>query len=167
MQTLTVLEEFLDAFSGCLVVASHDRYFLDRTVDFIIPFEDGRLGKRYPAPYATYRRLYSQDQQTRRLDQSRNAAAPGRPAANGQAAPRSRPPAADKKLSWKESQELARLETEIAGWEEEQARLQQKINDSGSDYQALQTLSTKLTNVESSLESAFERWAELSERQDA
>ncbi|MCY3900408.1 MAG: ATP-binding cassette domain-containing protein [Caldilineaceae bacterium] len=167
VQTLTVLEEFLDAFTGCLIVASHDRYFLDRTVDFIIPFEDGRLGKRYPAPYETYRRLYSRDQQARRPDPSRNAPAPGRPTANGQTAPRSRPTAADKKLSWKEKQELARLETEIAAWEEEQARLQQQINGSGSDYQALQSLSAELTDVESSLESAFERWAELSERQQA
>ena len=62
---------------------------------------------------------------------------------------------------------MARLESEIAGWEEEQTVLQQQINDSGSDYQALQSLSEKLTDVESSLESAFERWAELSERQEA
>lgn len=165
VQTLTVLEEFLDAFTGCLIVASHDRYFLDRTVDFIIPFEDGRLGKRYPAPYETYRRLYTQDQQTRSSDPSRNAPAPARSTANGQTAPQLPPATADRKLSWKENQELARLETEIADWEEEQARLQQQINGSGSDYQALQSLSAELTDVESSLESAFERWAELSERQ--
>jgi len=92
--------------------------------------------------------------------------APSQPGANGQTAPRSRPTAADKKLSWKEKQELARLETEIAAWEVEQARLQQQINGSGSDYLALQSLSAELTHVASSLESAFERWAELSERQE-
>ena len=59
------------------------------------------------------------------------------------------------------------MESEIAGWEEEQAQLQHQINDSGSDYQTLQSLSSKLTAVESSLESAFDRWAELSERQEA
>ncbi len=46
IQTLTVLEEFLDHFGGCLIVVSHDRYFLDRTVDFIVPFEGGKLGPR-------------------------------------------------------------------------------------------------------------------------
>ena len=164
VQTLTVIEEFLDAFTGCLIVASHDRYFLDRTVDFIVPFEDGRLGKRYPAPYETYRRLYSRDSQATRVDGTLRAPAPERRSANGQTAPRST--GTGNKLTWKESQELARLETEIAGWEEELASLQQQINNSGSDYQALHSLSAKLTDVESSLESAFERWAELSERQE-
>ena len=163
VQTLTVLEEFLDAFSGCLIVASHDRYFLDRTVDFIMPFEDGVLGKRYPAPYATYRRLRAQDEKADRPKPSR----PARPGTNGQGGGPSRTVATRKKLSWQENRELARLESEIAAWEEEQARLQQRINHSGSDYQKLQNLSSELNAVEMSLESAFARWAELSERQEA
>ena len=167
VQTLTVLEEFLDAFSGCLIVASHDRYFLDRTVDFILPFEDGRLGKRYPAPYATFRRLRSQEKEAGRVVHPRDASAAGRPVTNGQRAARPRPAGTDKKLTWKENQELANLESEIAGWEEEQAQLQHRINDSGNDYQTLQSLSSRLTAVESLLESAFNRWAELSERQEA
>ena len=167
VQTLTVLEEFLDAFTGCLLVASHDRYFLDRTVDFIIPFEDGRLGKRYPGPYATYRCLYNQDRHARAAVDAPSRLASVPPTQNGQADPKPGAAAATMKLSWKESQELARLETEIAGWEEEQLRLQQQINESGSDYQTLQSLSAKLTEVETSLESAFDRWAELSERQEA
>ncbi|MEZ4834485.1 MAG: ABC-F family ATP-binding cassette domain-containing protein [Caldilineaceae bacterium] len=61
IQTLAVLEEFLDNFGGCLIVISHDRYFLDRTVDYILPFEDGKLGKRYPTPYVTYRRLREEE----------------------------------------------------------------------------------------------------------
>ena len=169
VQTLTVLEEFLDAFSGCLIVASHDRYFLDRTVDFILPFEDGVLGKRYPTPYATYRRLRAQDEEAGRANRSRDARRPAevRPAANGQGETRPRTDRTRKKLTWKENQELARLESEIAAWEEEQACLQEGINGSGSDYQELQSLSSKLTAVEKSLESAFERWATLSERQEA
>ena len=167
VQTLTVLEEFLDAFSGCLIVASHDRYFLDRTVDFILPFEDGRLGKRYPGPYETFRRLRSQEKEAGRVVHPRDASAAGRPEANGQRAARPRPAGTDKKLTWKENQELVNLESEIAGWEEEQTQLQQRINDSGNDYQTLQSLSSRLTAVESLLESAFNRWAELSERQEA
>ena len=172
VQTLTVLEEFLDAFNGCLIVASHDRYFLDRTVDFILPFEDGHLGKRYPAPYKTYRQLRAREE-AGRTDRSQGTApgmreavpaAEGQPEGNGRGGTRSAE--ARKRLSWKENQELARLESEIAGWEEQQARLQQRINDSGRDYQRLQSLSSELTAVETALESAFVRWAELSERQD-
>ncbi len=55
IQTLTVLEEFLDHFKGCLVVASHDRYFLDRSVDFLVSFEPGGVvSGRYPAPFSVY-----------------------------------------------------------------------------------------------------------------
>ncbi|MBK8933101.1 MAG: ABC-F family ATP-binding cassette domain-containing protein [Chloroflexi bacterium] len=57
IETLAVLEQFLDHFQGCLVVVSHDRYFLDRNVDFLVSFEDGVLGTRFPSPYETYRRL--------------------------------------------------------------------------------------------------------------
>ncbi len=181
VQTLAVLEEFLDAFSGCLLVASHDRYFLDRAVDFILPFEHGHLGKRYPAPYDTYRQLRAQDEETVRADRSQEADAATRKArghaiaANGSGfAPhsgarnnRERPTETRQKLTWNEKQELAQLESQIVGWEKEKARLQRRINDSGSDYQRLQTLSSELMTVEMSLESAFERWAELAERQEA
>ena len=58
IQTLTVLEEFLDHFKGCLVVASHDRYFLDRTVDFLVSFEPGGVvSGRYPAPFSVYQSI--------------------------------------------------------------------------------------------------------------
>ena len=163
VQTLTVLEEFLDAFSGCLIVASHDRYFLDRTVDFILPFEDGVLGKRYPAPYTTYRRLRAQDKKAVRAKPARVS----RHSTNGREEAGPRATVASRKLTWQEHQELTRLEEEIATWEEEQARLQQRINDSGSDYQKLQSLSSELNQLETSLETAFNRWAELSQRQES
>ncbi len=163
VQTLTVLEEFLDAFNGCLIVASHDRYFLDRTVDFILPFENGVLGKRYPAPYATYRRLRNQDNKAVRARPARAS----RHSTNGRAQAGPPPTGAGPKLTWREQQELTRLEGEIATWEKEQSRLQQRINDSGSDYQKLQSLSSELDELETSLESALNRWAELSERQES
>ena len=57
IQTLAVLEQFLDQFPGCLIVVSHDRYFLDRTVDSLIGFEANGQTHRYPTPYETYARL--------------------------------------------------------------------------------------------------------------
>lgn len=162
VQTLAVVEEFLDAFLGCLVVVSHDRYFLDRTVDFILPFEDGRLGRRYPAPYDLYRRLRAEDEGTARVDRTSTTT---RPASHGSGSSR-RMTESRQKLTWDEKQELEKLEIQIANWEKEKAQLQQRINDSGNDYQKLLTLSSALTTVETSLESAFEHWAELSERQE-
>ena len=60
IQTLNVLEEFLDRFTGCLLVVSHDRYFLDRTVDYVRFMEGGTLGPQYPGPYETAVKLRRQ-----------------------------------------------------------------------------------------------------------
>lgn len=67
VQTLAVLEDFLDQFQGYLVVVSHDRYFLNRTVDHIASFEDGKLGPRYPSPYSSFKRLYDEAQRAKNL----------------------------------------------------------------------------------------------------
>jgi ATP-binding cassette subfamily F protein uup len=160
VQTLTVLEEFLDAFTGCLVVVSHDRYFLDRTVDYIMPFENGKLGKRYPAPYATYRRLRDAEAQARKSPQDGH---PPRNVSRAGAVANRRAESA-RRLSWKEQRELEELEARIAEWEERQSALQEQINASGNDYQRLQELATQLHQVESSLDAALERWADLADR---
>jgi ABC transport system ATP-binding/permease protein len=154
IQTLTVLEEFLDYFGGCLIVVSHDRYFLDRTVDFIIPFEDGKLGKRYPSPYITYRQLKEADEAavvpaTIKVTPPKNE--------NG------RPSSAARRLSWREERELEQLETQIETWEAEKAEIQQAINASGSNYARIQKLAEQLETIDASLETALERWTELAE----
>jgi ABC transport system ATP-binding/permease protein len=154
IQTLTVLEEFLDYFSGCLIVISHDRYFLDRTVDFIIPFEDGTLGKRYPSPYATYRQLKEADEA---------AALPAPPKIVQPKGENGRPSSTARRLSWREERELQQLETEIETWEAEKATIQEAINASGSDYARIQKLAEQLETIEASLDTALERWTELAE----
>ncbi|MBX3051706.1 MAG: ABC-F family ATP-binding cassette domain-containing protein [Caldilineaceae bacterium] len=155
VQTLAVLEEFLDHFNGCLIVVSHDRYFLDRTVDFIIPYENGKLGKRYPAPYESYRRLRDEELQE------------GKEKEEVRLLPKSRTSesrTSGKKLTWNEQRELEALEARIAGLEEEQTALQADINQGGEDYTHIQTLADQLQRVEKSLEDAFDRWAALAER---
>lgn len=151
IQTLQVLEQFLDAFQGCLIVVSHDRYFLDRTVDFLATFTDGGLSARYPAPFAAY-------QQARAAAQSAE-----RPIARKVEAPPRPMPTAKPGLSWKERQEIAALEERIAALEMEQTRLQTAINASGSDYQQLAQLAAELTAIETELETILERWLELAE----
>jgi ABC transport system ATP-binding/permease protein len=149
-----VLEEFLDYFSGCLIVVSHDRYFLDRTVDFIIPFENGKLGKRYPSPYETYRRLREADEV---------AVAPAMSKAAPPKAENGRSGAVTRRLSWRQERELEQLEAKIEGWELEKAQIQAAINASGSDYTQIQQLAAQLQSVEASLDAALERWTELAE----
>ena len=152
VQTLAVLEAFLDQFSGSLIVVSHDRYFLDRTVDFLAVFENGRFSPRYPAPYSTYQQLRQEAEQAA---QPAPAAKP-RPA---EPAPAAKP----RKLTWKEKRELEELDSQVEALEQEKADLQAAINTVGGDYQQLQTLSTQLEQCETSLETIMERWLELTE----
>ena len=157
IQTLGVLEEFLDFFSGCLVVVSHDRYFLDRTVDFLVRMEDGALSPRYPAPYTSFVRLDAAAQRAKR------EANPIEKQSDISQSNRHRPDQ-PRKLSWKESKELERLVAEIEQLENEKDRLHGEMAIRATDYQALQDLSERLDQVESSLEQSMERWMELEDR---
>ena len=155
IQTLGVLEEFLDYFQGCLIVVSHDRYFLDRTVDFLVSVENGKLSGRYPTPYSTYLRLRTEEQQA-----SAPAPAPTKPSA-APAAPKAT--STNRKLSWKEQRELESLEARIAELESAKTTLTDAINAGGSDYQRLQAMGAELAALDANLESILMRWYELAE----
>jgi ATP-binding cassette subfamily F protein uup len=155
IQTLGVLEEFLDYFQGCLIVVSHDRYFLDRTVDFLVSVENGKLSGRYPTPYSTYLRLRTEEQQA-----SAPAPAPTKPSA-APAAPKAT--STNRKLSWKEQRELESLEARIAELESAKTTLTDTINAGGSDYQRLQAMGAELAALDANLESILMRWYELAE----
>jgi ATP-binding cassette subfamily F protein uup len=155
IQTLGVLEEFLDYFQGCLLVVSHDRYFLDRTVDFLVSVENGKLSGRYPTPYSTYLRLRTEEQQA-----AAPVPAPTKPTA-APAAPK--PTSTNRKLSWKEQRELESLEARIAELESAKTILTDAINAGGSDYQRLQAMGAELAALDADLESILMRWYELAE----
>lgn len=155
IQTLGVLEEFLDYFQGCLIVVSHDRYFLDRTVDFLVSVENGKLSGRYPTPYSTYLRLRAEEQQA-----TAPVASPGK-ATPAPVAPKVS--SANRKLSWKEQRELESLEARIAELESAKTALTEAINSGGSDYQRLQAMGDELAALDADLESVLTRWYELAE----
>ena len=153
IQTLSVLEEFLDHFSGCLVIVSHDRYFLDRTVDFLIALEDGQLGPRYPSPYTSYLRLREQAQTSPPLVGANRA--DSQPAAH---APRQR------KLTWKEERELEQAEQAVAKLEAQKKQLLAKLSAHTNDYVQLQQFGAELERVEANLEHALLHWMALAEQ---
>ena len=156
IETLAVLEQFLDHFQGCLVVVSHDRYFLDRNVDFLVSFEDGVLGTRFPSPYETYRRLLNAEREVESAERGVGSAERQSPVSNLQS-PVSR------KLTWKEKQEMTAVEAQLAALETRIPDIEAAINNAGSDYTRLQALSDELTAVRAALETAETRWLELSE----
>jgi ATP-binding cassette subfamily F protein uup len=156
IQTLNVLEQFLDHFRGCLVVVSHDRYFLDRNVDFLATFESGGLSSRYPGPYSNYQR--------RRAERQLEASQKKLPAQKKKQMPSKQTTRrGPRKLTWKETRELEALENQIATLEAEKTQLEQTINQTGADYQSLQTLAVQLQSLEEKLEEKMGRWLELSE----
>jgi ATP-binding cassette subfamily F protein uup len=146
-----VLEDFLEDFRGCVVVVSHDRYFLDRTVDRLFCFENGEL-QRFEGNYSAYLEASASRQSARQ---------PPTPAPKPsplQAKPRRR--------SFKESRELAALEQSLPAWEAQRRQLEQALGAAGSDYTALERCTQQLAELGERISSGEERWLALSELPD-
>jgi ATP-binding cassette subfamily F protein uup len=159
VQTLTVLEDFLEDFRGCVVVVSHDRYFLDRTVDRLFVVRSGRL-ERFEGNYSAYL------DQRRAADQATLPPPPASPAAAG-AAPGSASGAGGgiraRRRSYGEQRELTRLEQELPQWEEQRRQLEALLAAGGSDYTVLEQLTRDLAALSERIGAGEERWLELSD----
>jgi ATP-binding cassette subfamily F protein uup len=157
LQTLQVLEEYLDHFSGSLVVVTHDRYFLDRNVDYIQGFTpaDRRnsLTARLPSPYETFKRL---------LEENTSTDEPEGPASEKHRTPR--PAQARKRLSYLEQREFDQLEERIEEIETRLAALEVEMAAHASEYSQLQALLAEKNELEPEHEAALARWLELSEK---
>ncbi|MBE9172586.1 ABC-F family ATP-binding cassette domain-containing protein [Cyanobium sp. LEGE 06143] len=174
VQTLTVLEDFLEDFRGCVVVVSHDRYFLDRSVDRLFAFHDGVL-ERFEGNYSAY--LEQQQQRRSRVrDSSRTkpeASLVGPPAQDAPrtAAPEPKAlqtttsaiPEQKRRRSFRESRELSQIDHDLPVWEEHCRVLQRRMAEASSDYAALEALTQELSELSGRIARAEERWLELSE----
>ena len=158
VHTMSVLEEFLDDFRGCVVVVSHDRWFLDRTVDRLFHFEAGRL-ERFEGNYSSWLE--------RRSGVSAPAPGPagvGRETALPSTSPAKGPAAGPRRRSFKEARELERLETELPELEQRRRELEQHLaSPSGPDYARLEELTNELAALVERIDAAEERWLALSE----
>jgi ABC transport system ATP-binding/permease protein len=155
IQTLVRLEEYLESFAGCLLVVSHDRYFLDRTVEHIFRFEGEGVVRQYPGNYSAF--LEIRERQTAEAAEAvkPNAEKPVRPAAAAANAPR--------KLSFKERRELETLEAEIDGAEARKIAIEAELAANASDSALVQKLYGELQSLNEKLERDVERWSELAE----
>ncbi|MEO6940941.1 MAG: ABC-F family ATP-binding cassette domain-containing protein, partial [Candidatus Kapaibacterium sp.] len=159
--TLVTLENYLDAFPGCLIVVSHDRYFLDRTVDHIFRFEgEGRL-REYPGNYSAFleireRELKEAEAKFREeSSRSRNDKKPSPVAQTSNAQKR--------KLSFKEKTELETLEKAITKGEMRKAEIELELSKILTDFTLIQTLSKELETLNRKMEEQVERWSALAE----
>jgi ABC transport system ATP-binding/permease protein len=160
VQTLSVLEEYLEDFAGCVLVVSHDRYFLDRVVDTIFAFEPGGTLRQYPGNYSTYldfkkaeETSSGQLQDSQKSKQSQTKELPVSPNVNNKV----------RKLSNKEKREFETIEGKIAAIEVEKAEVEQALTSPPSDFVKVQELYEKLESLNQAIETATERWLELAE----
>ena len=161
VQTLTVLEDFLEDFRGCVVVVSHDRYFLDRTVDRLFSFENGQL-ERFEGNYSSY----LERQQSKGASASNGGGTGSTPAPKTDApsaTPTPAPATKTRRRSFKETRELEQLDVQLPQWEERRVELEGLLAAGGSDYAALEALSEELSQLLERIARGEERWLELSE----
>jgi len=161
IQTLSVLEDFLEDFKGCVVVVSHDRYFLDRTIDRIFNFENGQL-RRYEGNYSRFL-----DQKI--LDERHNEAKErDKIVINSQKNIGQEQKLNSKKnnrrLSFKETRELKELDLKLPLLEKQKTYLEKKITDNDVD---ISEISRQLAEIIESIQVYEDRWMELSEMLEA
>ena len=156
IQTLITLEDYLDGFPGNLIVVSHDRYFLDRTVEHVFRFEGGGRLREYPGNYSAFL-------EARRKEESE--ASPQEPPAKARPAAR-RPdaePPARRKLSFNERKELEATEARVEAAERRAAEIEAELSASASDAHVVHRLYEEREKLTGQLARDLERWAELAE----
>lgn len=152
--TLNVLESFLLDFPGCLIVVSHDRYFMDKIVDHLFIFRGNGIIEDFPGNYSDYR-AYESSKVTAQREAKSNSS---------EKAEKSnwKEKNDSKKLSYSEQKEYKQLEKEIQKLEEQKEILQNKFVDPSLSNEEITQLSINLKEVTNSIEVKTERWFELS-----
>jgi ABC transport system ATP-binding/permease protein len=169
LDTLVAVESYLDSFDGCLVVVSHDRYFLDRTVEHLLVLGEGGKARAFPGGCSDF--LEARGREAQR-DAAGAAAAPERGRATegdrGGAGRRGGARVAVEEgsgpLSWRERKELEALEGRIAAAEERKAGLERRLAEAAADFSVAGPLYVELQEVQESLSRDMERWEGLAER---
>ncbi len=156
LPTLSVLENFLSEFQGCLLIVSHDRYFMDRLVEHLLVFEGNGQIRDFPGNYSQYR-IWQKEQEN-------VVEAPAQPVADTTAdAASAAAPAPVRRMSFKEKREFETLEKEMADLSNEKESITSRLNDSNTPYEELQQLSVRIGEVTRLLDEKEMRWLELSE----
>ena len=152
--TLQILEEYLQDFPGCVIVVSHDRYFMDKVVDHLLVFKGQGEIKDFPGNYTQYREFSSGEKQETKEEKSVKAE---------KKQPAETPASAKRKLSYKEKRELEQLEKDIATLEAEQKQIEEALCGGTTSVDEITALSKRLPVLKDELDEKSMRWLELSE----
>lgn len=155
--TLGILEEYIAKFKGCVIVVSHDRFFLDRTVDHLFVFEGDGIVRDFPGSYSDYR-SWRQERDTEKA----NAEAEKKSSAANSWKPRREK---SDKMTFKERKEFESLVGEIADLEKEKREIEEMLNSGNLGVEELTQKSQRISEVLSLLDEKEMRWLELSEKQ--
>ena len=152
IQTLQVLEEYLQDFPGCVIVVSHDRYFTDKVVDHLLVFKGEGVVKDFPGNYTQYRQ-FSQLQSKENIEKAKTKEAPKKDYHNE----------TKRKMTFKEKREFEQLEKDIETLEKEQAAIENELCSGNLSVDELTEKSKRLPILKDELDEKGMRWLELSE----
>lgn len=151
LQTLSILEDFLDRFQGCLIIVSHDRYFMDNLTEQLFLFEGDNQIKIFNGNYTDYRKTKDQNPKVK-------------PDKNKESVNKEKPKAEDKqKLSYKEKRELESIDSEIPKLNKQKEELEAKLASGEGDAEDFTNWGKELNSINEKLEELEMRWLELSE----
>lgn len=151
LPTLSVLENFLLDFQGCLVIVSHDRYFMDRLVDHLFVFEGNGDIKDFPGTYSQFRQWKKENESTQEESKP-------------EPAKQTLAPVSKKKLSYKDQREFESIEVELIDLEREKSKITSQLSAGNLSYDELQKLSERMGEISALIDEKELRWLELSEQ---
>ena len=154
IQTLQIFEEYLADFPGCVIIVSHDRYFMDKVVDHLLVFKGNGEVQDFPGNYTQYREWRSLKSKDEEKDNN---------TAQKAAAVREKRHSDKRRMTYKERQEYAKLEQEIAQLEAERKLLEEQLCSGTLSVDELTEKSKRLPGLKEELDEKEMRWLELSE----
>jgi ATP-binding cassette subfamily F protein uup len=160
--TLSVLEDFLTNFQGCVLIVTHDRYFMDKLVDHLFVFEGNGVVRDFPGNYTEYRDKKEQEDKNKPAEATivpeKKEEKKAEPLAINVSEPVNK-----RKPSFKEKFEYEQLEKDIAALEKEKAILSEKLNSGITDHEEIMKCSKRISDIIAELDEKGLRWLELSE----
>lgn len=156
--TLQTLEEFLDEFKGCVLIVSHDRYFMDRLVDHVFAFEGGGEIKDYPGTYTEYRIWKQEQNQQLKVEVAKTVDVKVE-----NVKPEIKQESNSKKLSYKIQKELEDLEKEIPVLENKKKEVENALSSANDNFEKIQNLTAEFEKLTKLLDEKSLRWLEIQE----
>jgi len=155
--TLQILEEYLQDFPGCVIVVSHDRYFMDKVVDHLLVFKGNGVVKDFPGNYTQYREWQALQPAPTTQKTQQPTTTTQQPATTTQQ------PQQKRKMTYKEKREFEQLEKEIAALEAEQRQIEEALCGGTTSVEQITEMSKRLPTLKDELDEKSMRWLELSE----